>query len=122
LERIVILANERKAHFLVLVDDLFARQSVPKKSVERAADILRRFSGEHIRVLADNHDYYEGTGNKAWKYFSEAVQGSGVLVVLEPGIKRFRIEDTEVCLYAFPCPNQRGKERYRMGGGDTEAR
>ena len=110
LERIVILANERKAHFLVVAGDLFDKQTVTKKSVERAADILRRFSGDHVLVLAGNHDYYEGPDNKVWKWFREAVQGSGVLVLLEPGIKRFGIEDTEVCFYACPCPSKHGEK------------
>lgn len=120
LERIVILANERKAHFLVVAGDLFDKQTVTKKSVERAADLLRRFSGDHVLVLAGNHDYYEGPDNKVWKWFREAVQGSGVLVLLEPGIKRFGIEDTEVCFYACPCPSKHGEKHVIGWVTDTE--
>lgn len=93
LERIVATANDRKAHFLVVAGDLFDKQTVTKKMVERAVQILSRFGGEHALVLAGNYDFYEGGQNKLWKWFRDAGEGTCVLALLEPGTKRFACDD-----------------------------
>lgn len=109
LERIVATANGRKAHFLVVAGDLFDKQTVTKRMVERAVAVLARFDGEHVLVLAGNHDFYEGGDNKLWRWFRDAAEGSCVLALLEPGTKRFACEDAEVCFHACPCPSKHGE-------------
>lgn len=51
LERLVDTANERQAHFFVVAGDLFDKQTVTKKLVERAVATLAGFGGEHVLVL-----------------------------------------------------------------------
>jgi DNA repair protein SbcD/Mre11 len=109
LARIVATANQRQAHFLVVAGDLFDKPTVTKALVERAVETLKRFEGEHVLVLAGNHDFYEGPDNKVWKWFRSAAEGSRVLPLLEPGIKRFTCEEAEVCFYACPCPSKHGE-------------
>ena len=109
LERLVGTANERRAHFLVVAGDLFDKQTVTKKIVERAVASLARFEGEHVLVLAGNHDFYEGGDNKLWKWFRELVEGTCVIPLLEPVRKRFECDDVRVCFYACPCPSKHGE-------------
>ena len=109
LERIVATANEREAHFLVVAGDLFDKQTVTKKQIELAVGILAGFEGEHVLVLAGNHDYYEGAENKLWRWFQDAAEGTCVLALLEPTTKRFACDDVEVCFYACPCPSKHGE-------------
>lgn len=114
LERIVATANEREAHFLVVAGDLFDKQTVTKKQIELAVGILAGFEGEHVLVLAGNHDYYEGAKNKLWKWFQDAAEGTCILALLEPTTKRFACDDVEVCFYACPCPSKHG-ENHMIG-------
>jgi exonuclease SbcD len=109
LERIVATGNTRKAHFLVVGGDLFDKQTVTKKMVERAAEILAKFDGEQVLVLAGNHDYYEGSDNKLWKWFSDASEGTCIVPLLQACIKRFACEESEVYFYACPCPSKHGE-------------
>jgi DNA repair exonuclease SbcCD nuclease subunit len=109
LGRIVATANTRKAHFLVVGGDLFDKQTVTKKMVERAAEILAKFDGEQVLVLAGNHDFYEGGDNKLWKWFSDASEGTRIVPLLQAGTKRFACEDSEVYFYACPCPSKHGE-------------
>ena len=58
LERLVEIANQQKAHFIVVAGDLFDKQTVAKKLIKRTVSILAKFEGENVLVLAGNHDYY----------------------------------------------------------------
>jgi len=109
LERIVFTANKRKAHFLVSAGDLFDKQTVTRKMVERAVEILARFEGEQVLVLAGNHDFYESSDNKLWKWFRDAADGTCVLALLDPATRHFACGDVEVCFYACPCPGKHGE-------------
>ena len=120
LEGLVRTANERQAHFLVVAGDLFDKQSVPKKLVERTVVILAAFEGEHVLVLAGNHDYYEGGDNKLWNWFRAAAEGTCVLAFLEPIAKEFECDDVRVRFYACPCPSKHGKEHMIGWAGDEE--
>ena len=110
LERVVSTANERRAHFLVVAGDLFDKQTVTKRLVERAVGTLAAFEGEHVLVLAGNHDYFEGGDNKLWNWFRAAADGTCVLPFLEPTAKEFECDDVRVRFYACPCPSKHGKE------------
>lgn len=106
LERLVATANERKADFIVVAGDLFDKQTVPKKFVERTAAIFASFEGEHVLVLAGNHDYYEGVENKLWKWFKDAAEGTCVIPLLEQETKQFDLDGGSVRFYACPCPSK----------------
>lgn len=120
LERLVATANERAAHFLVVAGDLFDKQTVTKKLIERAVAILAKFEGEQVLVLAGNHDFYEGSDNKLWKWFREAAEGTCVLTLLESGTKEFECDDVSVCFYACPCPSKHGEENMIGWAADEE--
>lgn len=118
LEGLVQTANERQTHFLVVAGDLFDKQTVTKKLVERAAGVLAAFEGEHVLVLAGNHDYFEGRENKLWNWFQDASEGTNVLALLETSAKEFECDDVRVRFYACPCPSKHGKKH--MIGWVTE--
>jgi DNA repair protein SbcD/Mre11 len=110
LERLVVTANERKAHFIVVAGDLFDKTTVTKAQVERAVKILGKFEGEAVLVLAGNHDFCEGPDSKLWKLFRSAAEGSRVLALTEPGIRDFESEEYRVRFHACPCPSKHGKD------------
>lgn len=120
LERLVGTANQRDAHFLVVAGDLFDKQTVTKIQVERAVRILSAFDGEHVLVLAGNHDYYEGPDNKLWRWFRNACEGTCVLPLIEPTTKDFEGDDFRVRFYACPCPSKHSKEHTIGWVADTD--
>ena len=110
LERIVSLANERKAHFLVVAGDLFDKLTVGTKDIKRTAEVLRRFEGEAVQVLAGNHDYCEGGESRLWNTFRQAAEGSNVVALTEQCIRELTVEDLRVRFYACPCPSKYSAE------------
>lgn len=110
LERLVDTANQQDAHFIVVAGDLFDKQTVPKGQIERVVGILAEFRGEHVLVLAGNHDYHEGTENKLWRCFRNACEGTCVLPLTDPTTKVFEGDDFRVRFYACPCPSKHSKE------------
>jgi DNA repair exonuclease SbcCD nuclease subunit len=120
LERLVATANQRDAHFLVVAGDLFDKQTVTKGQIERAVGMLAKFQGEHVLVLAGNHDYYEGAENKLWRWFRNACEGTCVLPLIEPTTKDFEGDDFRVRFYACPCPSKHSKEHTIGWVGDTD--
>jgi hypothetical protein len=110
LDRMVITANERKAHFVVVAGDLFDKTTVTKAHVERAVKIFGKFEGEAVLVLAGNHDFCEGPDSKIWKQFRTAADGTCVLALTEPVTKDFESDDYKVRFYACPCPSKHGKD------------
>ena len=110
LERMVAIANERKAHFIVVAGDLFDKITVTKAQIERAVKILGKFEGEAVLVLAGNHDFCEGPDSKLWKQFRTAADGSCVLALTEAGTKDFESDEYRVRFHACPCPSKHGKE------------
>ena len=110
LDRLIRSANSRNADFVVIAGDLFDRQRTPRAAVTRTAQILARFEGEHVLVLAGNHDYYEGPDNDLWKTFREAADGTCILPLLEADVKEFELDAGKVRFYACPCPSKHGRE------------
>lgn len=120
LERLVATANQREAHFIVVAGDLFDKQTVTKGQIERAVGILANFQGENVLVLAGNHDYYEGSENKLWRWFRNACDGTCVLPLIEPTTKDFEGDDFRVRFYACPCPSKHSKEHTIGWVADTD--
>jgi exonuclease SbcD len=120
LERLVATANQRDAHFLVVAGDLFDKQTVTKLQVERAVRILATFDGEHVLVLAGNHDYYEGPDNKLWRWLRSACEGTCVLPLCEPTTKDFDCDDCRVRFYACPCPSKHSEDHTIGWVADTD--
>ena len=110
LERLIALANQRKAHFFVVSGDLFDRQTIPKKMVRRTAEILGRFEGDLVLVLAGNHDFYEGPDNALWRSFREVTDGARITLLLERRSLPWECGETRVVFHACPCPSKHGKE------------
>ncbi len=119
LERMVTIANERAAHFIVVAGDLFDKTTVTKAQVEGAVKILGKFEGEAVLVLAGNHDFCEGADSKLWKQFRTAAEGSRVIALTEPGSTDFESDDYRVRFHACPCPSKHGKE-HTIGWVATE--
>jgi exonuclease SbcD len=120
LGRLVATANERAAHFFVVAGDLFDKTTLTKAQVERAVNILGKFEGEAVLVLAGNHDFCEGPDSKMWKQFRSAAEGTQVLALTEPGTKDFESDDYKVRFYACPCPSKHGKEHMIGWVGEGE--
>ena len=120
LERLVATANQRDAHFLVVAGDLFDKQTVTKGQIERAVGILAKFQGEHVLVLAGNHDYHEGVENKLWRWFRNACEGTCVLPLTDRTTKEFEGDDFRVRFYACPCPSKHSKEHTIGWVADTD--
>jgi DNA repair exonuclease SbcCD nuclease subunit len=120
LERLVATANQRDTHFLVVAGDLFDKQNVSKGQIELAVEILAKFQGEHVLVLAGNHDYYEGAENKLWRWFRNACEGTCVLPLTDPTTKEFEGDDFRVRFYVCPCPSKHSKEHTIGWVADTD--
>ena len=110
LKIMVQTAHQKKTHFFVVAGDLFDKQSVAKGLVERVVQILAGFEGEHVLVLAGNHDYYEGEGNELWRTFRKASEGTCVLPLLEKSTREFECDGCRIRFYACPCPSKHGNE------------
>lgn len=110
LERLVATANQRKAHFVVVAGDLFDKLSVTSADIKRTVEVLKRFEGEAVLVLAGNHDYCEGPDSKLWKSFRKAAEGTSVLALTTQGTKDFRLDAGSVRFHACPCPSKYSAE------------
>lgn len=106
LERMVKAANDRHAHFVVVAGDLFDKLSVKAADVNRTVEVLKRFEGEAVLVLAGNHDFCEGPDSKLWKTFRKVAEGSTVLAMTEQRTYDFALDEGAVRFYACPCPTK----------------
>lgn len=102
LERIVTLANERRADLLLVAGDLFHQVSVAKRDVLRAAQLLRGFEGRLAAVLPGNHDHLSPGQDPLWPAFRDA-GGDRVLVLDEARPYPLAHYDLDACLYPGPC-------------------
>jgi DNA repair protein SbcD/Mre11 len=110
LQALVDEGNRRKADLFVVAGDLFDKVSVAKTVVDEAVNVLKRFDGEAVLVLAGNHDYYEGSESTLWQRFNKAAEGTSVQALLECSPERFEIDGQEVIFYPCPCPSKYGTE------------
>jgi|694.fasta_scaffold12395_4 DNA repair exonuclease SbcCD nuclease subunit len=110
LERIINIANQRKAHFVTISGDLFDKVAVKTEDIRKTVDILSRFEGEAVLVLAGNHDYCEGNESKLWKVFSQSINNAGIVPLLKPQAEEFTVDDITVVFYPCPCPTKYSAE------------
>lgn len=110
LERVVHAANQRDAHFITVAGDLFDKVTVSAADINRTVNILKRFEGEAVLVLAGNHDYCEGADSKLWKTFRSAAEGTSVWALTQQRLHDFEVDGVPVRFYACPCPSKYGDE------------
>lgn len=110
LERMVATANTRNAHFFAVAGDLFDKLAVKAADINRTVEVLKRFEGEAVLVLAGNHDFCEGPDSKLWKTFRKAAEGTNVLALTAQGTKDFTLDEGTVRFYACPCPSKYSAE------------
>jgi DNA repair exonuclease SbcCD nuclease subunit len=109
LEKMVQTATEKQCQLLVVSGDLFDRVSVPKRDVERAAQILSGFGGALVAILPGNHDYFEDRVDSLWSVFMEN-SGGKVLLLSEKKLYDLAEYDLDgVHLYAAPCRDKHSK-------------
>ena len=70
--RLVEIANREKCDLFVIAGDLFDNLRVPKTTIRRAAESLRRFEGV-VAVLPGNHDYIQQADDPVWPVFRDAL-------------------------------------------------
>jgi len=109
LRRIVTEANARTCDFLVVAGDLFENINVPQHLVRVVCDILRSFSGE-VLVVPGNHDYYEGSDSRLWKYFMDAALGSNIHLLKRHEPETYHADGRDVIFYPCYCPSKHGQE------------
>lgn len=109
LRRIVVEANARNCHFLVVAGDLFENINVPQRLVNEVCVMLRSFSGE-VLVVPGNHDYYEGVESRLWRYFTEAATGSNIHLLVRHEPETFQADGRNVIFYPCHCPSKHGQE------------
>jgi len=111
LEKLVTLAEENKCRLIIVAGDLFHRVSVPAAQVNRAVNIIKRFSGV-TALLPGNHDYYESSG-PLWSKLKELASEELVLLT---GQKPYDLSDygLDVVLYPAPCDGKHSAEN-RLG-------
>ena len=110
LERVVAIANTTRAHFLVIAGDLFDSVNVPNKDIDRAAEILRAFSGLHVVVLPGNHDFFEAGTGRLWDRFRKVMGDHGLLLLMRPEPVHIPVDDREVVFYPGPCTSKTSAE------------
>lgn len=110
LNRIIDIANQRQAHFVTIGGDLFDKVAVKSTDIRKAVEILARFEGEAVLVLAGNHDYCEGEESKLWKAFCQSINNAGIVPLLKPQTEEFTVDNIPIVFYACPCPTKYSDE------------
>jgi DNA repair exonuclease SbcCD nuclease subunit len=96
LERLVSLARERDAEFIVVAGDVFDDLAIPEKLVQRVAGILAVFE-RPVFLLPGNHD--PAYTASLWQRKHLWVDAPNVLLMLEP--KPIAVSNN---ITIFPCP------------------
>jgi len=109
LSRVVLTANSREAHFLVVAGDLFDSVYVSKSDIKNVADILRTFSGKHVVVLPGNHDFLEQTEDSLWGTFRRLLPEHLLLLLDRPEPFDIEVADRHVVFYPAPCTSKHSK-------------
>jgi DNA repair exonuclease SbcCD nuclease subunit len=111
LERLVAMANERKAHFFVVAGDLFDSTRVKAGDIEKAAALLRGFAGEAVIVVPGNHDHFANSETEVWKRFRKAIEADAHIdLLVAPAVKSYDVEGQAVHFFPCACPSKTGAE------------
>jgi len=106
LSRVVLTANDREAHFLVVAGDLFDSVHVSKNDMRNAADILRTFSGKHVVILPGNHDFLEQAEDSLWGIFRRLLPEHLLLLLDRPEPFDIEVGDRHVVFFPAPCTSK----------------
>lgn len=111
LGRLVHVANERDADFLVVAGDLFDSTRVKAVDIDRTSGLLRGFAGAAVIVVPGNHDHHTGQETEVWKRFRRATEGAANIDLLAlPEVKTYDIDGQTVHFFPCPCPSKTGRE------------
>jgi len=98
LQRIVQIAREEEADFILIAGDLFEDNQVATRTVSRAVQLLQAAAPIPVYILPGNHDWYDAGSVYRRHDFSEAEAGNiTVLTAAEA------VEAADGCTL-YPCP------------------
>jgi DNA repair exonuclease SbcCD nuclease subunit len=120
LERAVELANERRAHFLVVAGDLFDRIAVDDADIGAVAAALAGFKGDAALVVPGNHDHVSpgDEPNDLWRRLRRGLEeleagspeqragAERVHLLLEAVQLDLEADGTRVRFYPCPCTSK----------------
>lgn len=106
LERMITAANNASCAFFVVAGDLFDTVNMSDKDVKQTAEILSRFDGEGVLVLAGNHDHTGHPSGKPWSTFTAAAEGTNIFPLLKADTRSFTVDNKTVHFYGCPCPTK----------------
>ncbi|MFM7035690.1 MAG: exonuclease SbcCD subunit D [Planctomycetia bacterium] len=111
LGRIVDIANERHADFLVIAGDLFDSPRVKAHDIDRTAALLRGFGGTAVIVVPGNHDHHAGPDSELWKRFLRQTESAANIdLLVSPEVKTYDINGQPVHFFPCPCPSKTGRD------------
>jgi len=98
LQRIVQIAREEEADFILIAGDLFEHNQVATRTVSRAVQLLQAAAPLPVYILPGNHDWYDAGSVYQRRDFSAPQAGNiTVLTAAEP------LEVADGCTL-YPCP------------------
>jgi len=101
LKSIIQVANEKKAHYVVIAGDLFDSTNVKSAVIKSVVAILKEFSGEAVIVVPGNHDFYEESTDSLWSKFKKEVDSRKIIVLSDYKAIDLSVGDQKVIF--FPC-------------------
>jgi DNA repair protein SbcD/Mre11 len=101
LERLVALGVDHQCHLLVIAGDLFEKQSVAGKDLQRVKHLLSRFSTGTVCILPGNHDYINDS-TELWHTFCRDLPDNLLVLKAEKTIT-LQEGDYTITMYPAPC-------------------
>jgi len=108
LQKVVNLANERKANILAIAGDLFDRTGMQVGEIQKTVQAVNQFEGNVVLVLPGNHDYITADSSLWDRFKKEAKDHVVVLDKNEPfDLSGFGLE---AVVYPGPCRSKHSSE------------
>jgi DNA repair protein SbcD/Mre11 len=101
LEKLVGMANEKKAEIFAIAGDLFDRTSMKVSDIQKAVQAINKFEGNAALILSGNHDYIT-EDSQLWDRFKKEA-GENVLVLDEKGPVDLSEYDVNAVVWPAPC-------------------
>lgn len=101
LEKLVGLANEKRAEILVIAGDLFDKTSMKVLEMQQAVQMINQFEGDAVLVLPGNHDYI-AADSPLWDRFRKEA-GENVRVLDKKEAIDLADYNLNVVVYPAPC-------------------